>query len=107
MGLSAAQITEIRASYGADSSLPVRYLHAITNFLTGDLGYSVQAGVPVSQQLETNLPTTAELSALGFLGAVLLAGAVAFGASLTCSRMKATVNAAHSTRTAWPTRPTT
>ena len=70
MGLSAAQITEIRASYGADSSLPVRYLHAITNFLTGDLGYSVQAGVPVSQQLETNLPTTAELSALGFLGAV-------------------------------------
>jgi peptide/nickel transport system permease protein len=83
MGLSAAQIAEIRASYGADSTLPVRYLHAITNFLSGDLGYSVQAGVPVSEQLVTNLPTTIQLSTLGFLGAVILATAIAFAASLT------------------------
>ena len=94
MGLSASQIAEIRASYGADSSLPVRYLHAIGNFLSGDLGYSVQAGVPVSEQLATNLPTTIQLSVLGFLGAVLLAAGIAFAASLTpVRRLRAALQA--------------
>jgi peptide/nickel transport system permease protein len=56
LGLSAQQIAEIRASYGADSPVWQQYLHAIGNFLIGDLGYSVQAGVPVAEQLATSLP---------------------------------------------------
>lgn len=83
MGLSAAQIAEIRASYGVDLPLPVQYLHAIGNFLQGDLGYSVQAGVKVSEQLLTNLPTTLWLSGFGFAAAAALGIGIAFAASLS------------------------
>jgi peptide/nickel transport system permease protein len=83
MGLSAEQIATIRASYGADSGVLVRYVHAIVNFLTGNLGYSVQAGVPVSEQLTTNLPVTLWLSGFGFVTAVAIAVLLAFAASLT------------------------
>ena len=83
MGLSAEQIATIRASYGADSGVLVRYVHAIVNFLTGNLGYSVQAGVPVSEQLTTNLPVTLWLSGFGFVTAVAIAVLLAFAASMT------------------------
>jgi peptide/nickel transport system permease protein len=83
MGLTPAQIADIRASYAVDSPIPVQYLHAIRNFLSGDLGYSVQAGVPVSEQLLTNLPATLRLASLGFLLAIVLATVIAFAASLT------------------------
>ncbi len=83
MGLSADQIATIRASYGADSGVLVRYVHAIVNFLTGNLGYSVQAGVPVSEQLTTNLPVTLWLSGFGFVTAVAIAVLLAFAASMT------------------------
>ncbi|HAI04394.1 MAG TPA: peptide ABC transporter permease, partial [Pantoea sp.] len=43
----------------------------------GDLGYSVQAGVPVSQLLVANLPGTLRLALCGFLLATLLAFALA------------------------------
>jgi peptide/nickel transport system permease protein len=85
MGLNAAQIATIRASYAADSPWLVQYVHSLGNFLTGNMGYSVQAGVPVSEQLLTNLPPTIWLATLGFAAAVLLAVALAFAASLTPS----------------------
>ena len=77
MGLSADQIAEIRAAYGADLPLWERYLRTVANFLTGNFGYSIQAGVPVSQQLATNLPPTLLLASLGFLAAVVLTIALA------------------------------
>ena len=86
MGLSPQQIAEIRASYAADRPVLVQYVHAIGNFLSGDLGYSVQAGVPVSEQLMTNLPPTLWLSGLGFLAAVVLAAVIAFASSLVPMR---------------------
>ena len=60
LGLSADQIAEIRASVrrrraAAGSSICT----TVGNFLTGNFGYSIQAGVPVSQQLAANLPPTA------------------------------------------------
>jgi peptide/nickel transport system permease protein len=82
MGLSPQQIAEIRASYAVDRPVLVQYVHAIGNFLSGDLGYSVQAGVPVSEQLLTNLPPTLWLAGLGFLAASALAAAIAFASSL-------------------------
>ena len=76
-GLSAEQIAEIRAAYDADGSVLLQYVHTIGNFLTGDFGYSLQAGVAVSTQLAANLPSTIRLSGLAFVAAALLAVIIA------------------------------
>jgi peptide/nickel transport system permease protein len=83
LGLSPEQIAEIHASYGADTPLWSQYLHALGNFLTGDFGVSVQAGVPVRDSLAANLPATLTLASLGFLAAAALALAVAFLATVS------------------------
>ncbi|HTJ57447.1 MAG TPA: ABC transporter permease [Devosiaceae bacterium] len=83
MGLSPAQIAEIRASYGVDSPLPIQYLHTIGNFLTGDFGYSIEAGVPVRDQIAQSLPTTLRLAVLGFLAATFIAFGIGIAAHLT------------------------
>jgi peptide/nickel transport system permease protein len=82
MGLSPAQIAEIHASYGADQPILQQYLHTLGNFLTGQFGYSIQAGVPVSDSLAANLPPTLKLASLGFLAAALLAILLAFLSNL-------------------------
>ncbi|MDO1582623.1 ABC transporter permease [Rhizobium oryzicola] len=76
-GLSPEQIQAIREAYAVDGSLPTQYLRTLVNFLTGNFGYSIQAGVPVSAQLATNLPPTLTLASLGFVAAVTLAVTVA------------------------------
>lgn len=81
-GLSADQVAEIRAAYAVDSNVVVQYGHTLVNFLQGDFGYSLQAGVPVSAQLATNLPPTLKLAGLGFLAATLLAVLIAFLSSM-------------------------
>lgn len=81
-GLSADQIREIRQAYAIDSGVLVQYAHTFANFLRGDFGYSMQAGVPVSAQLATNLPPTLKLAALGFGAAVVLAVFIAFLSSM-------------------------
>ncbi|SQI43591.1 Glutathione transport system permease protein gsiC [Serratia plymuthica] len=53
------------------------------NVLRGDLGYSIQAGVPVTDLLATNLPATLQLAVLGFSLALLLALAIAFLSNLS------------------------
>lgn len=76
-GLSAEQIAEIRAAYDADGSVVLQYVHTIANFITGDFGYSLQAGVAVSAQLAANLPATIRLAGLAFAAAILLAVVIA------------------------------
>ncbi len=76
-GLNAVQIAEIRAAYDADGSVVLQYVHTIGNFLTGDFGYSLQAGVAVSAQLAANLPSTIRLAGLAFAAAALLAVIIA------------------------------
>jgi peptide/nickel transport system permease protein len=83
MGLGPKEIAEIRASYGADNPVWERYLHTLWNFLSGNFGYSMQAGVPVSQGLATSLPPTLRLATLGFAVALLLAVGLAFLSNLT------------------------
>jgi peptide/nickel transport system permease protein len=83
LGLSPEQIAQIRASYGVDGPLWQQYLHAIGNFLSGNLGYSVQEGVPVSEQLATSLPPTLRLATLGFALGAVIAVAIAFLSNLT------------------------
>lgn len=83
MGLGPQEIADIRAAYGADHPLWERYAHTLWNFLGGNFGYSMQAGVPVSQGLATNLPPTLRLATFGFAVALLLAVALAFVSNLT------------------------
>ena len=82
LGLSAGQIAEIRLAYGADAPIWSQYAHSIGNYLSGDFGISIQAGVPVSEQLRTNFPVTLRLASCGFALAVLLAIGIAFLSNL-------------------------
>lgn len=77
LGLSPGQIAEMRLAYGADNPLWQQYVHTLLAMLRGDFGYSVQAGVPVSEQLISNLPATLQLALLGFALATLIAFALA------------------------------
>ncbi|KHJ65065.1 peptide ABC transporter permease, partial [Pantoea rodasii] len=54
LGLSPDQIAEMRLAYGADNPLWQQYLHTFWAMLHGDFGYSVQAGVAVSDLLTSN-----------------------------------------------------
>ncbi|MEG3002422.1 MAG: ABC transporter permease [Comamonas sp.] len=82
LGLGPEQIADIQAAYGADQPVWRQYLHTLGQFLTGHFGYSLQAGVPVSQGLATNLPPTLRLAALGLAAALLLALGLALAASV-------------------------
>ncbi len=83
LGLSPKQIDEIRASYGVDEPLLLQYLHALGNVVTGNFGYSVQAGVPVTDLLAANVPSTIALASIGFWLSLLIAVAIAFLSSLS------------------------
>lgn len=83
MGMTPDDIAQIRAFYGSDDPLAVQYLRVAGAVLRGDLGYSVQSGLPVSAELATNLPPTLLLSALSLGVAVTFAGALAFAAVLS------------------------
>ncbi len=62
LGLSPAQIAEMRLAYGADSPLWRQYLHTLLAMLHGDFGYSLQAGLAVSSLIASNLPDTLSLA---------------------------------------------
>ncbi|BES86896.1 ABC transporter permease [Pectobacterium araliae] len=83
LGLSAEQIAQLRLSYGTDTPVFTQYLHAIAQILRGDLGLSIQAGVPVTELIAANLPPTLLLAVLGFIAAGLLAFTLAFLSTLT------------------------
>ncbi|WP_072927968.1 ABC transporter permease [Nissabacter archeti] len=86
LGLSPAQIAQMRLAYGADSPLWQQYLHTLWAMLHGDSGYSVQAGVPVSELIADNFPDTLRLALPGFALAVLLAALLAFVSNLVGGR---------------------
>jgi peptide/nickel transport system permease protein len=81
LGLSPQQLQEIRAAYGADRPLIVRYAESSLSFLRGDLGFSVQSGAAVSTLIITSLPPTLVLAGIGLLVAVVVAVAIAFTAT--------------------------
>ena len=83
MGLSADQIAELRVLYGADGPIWQQYLQTVGNFLTGNFGYSIQAGVPVLELLAANIAPTFELAVLGLIFACALAVAIAVVANLS------------------------
>jgi peptide/nickel transport system permease protein len=74
------RVAEIRAALGLDRPIPVQYLDWVTGALRGDLGTSLQRGIPVRRLLELSIPPTVELAAVAFPLAVIIGvplGAVA------------------------------
>lgn len=82
LGLSPEQIAEMRLAYGADSPLWRQYFHTLMAMLRGDFGYSLQAGLPVSALIASNLPETLSPALPAFALAVALAFALAFASRL-------------------------
>lgn len=73
MGLSPAQIEEIREAYGADDPLVYRYLGTLGGYVTGDLGTSLKSGASVGTLLAESIPSTLILALCGITAAVVLA----------------------------------
>lgn len=82
MGLSPEAVASIREFYGADAPVWHQYLFTLTSFVTGDFGHSINSGVPVLQEILTNLPATLWLAGLSFAAAIALALTIAFLATL-------------------------
>ena len=76
LGLSPEEIAHLREAYGADRPVLLQFFTTLGAFLTGDFGYSIATGTPVSELLTGALPGTAALAGTAFLVAVLLAGAI-------------------------------
>lgn len=81
LGLTAEQLAQVRAAYGADRPAMLQYLDTAASFFRGDLGYSVQSGAAVSVLLAEALPSTLMLAALALLAAVVLAVTIALTAT--------------------------
>ncbi|MET9218426.1 ABC transporter permease [Streptomyces sp. NPDC088197] len=80
-----AQTEALRHQYGLDQPLAEQYGTRLLHALHGDLGRSVQNGVPVTRLLSHDLPTTVQLAASALLLALVLGSAVALLASWTRS----------------------
>ncbi|MBM3645929.1 MAG: ABC transporter permease [Alphaproteobacteria bacterium] len=66
-------VAEIRAKLGLDKSLPEQFLVYVQDLLSGNLGTSLTTGQPVTADILTRLPASAELTLL----ALFLAAAIA------------------------------
>lgn len=80
LGLSLQEIQAIRDELGADEPLIVQYFAVLGGFLTGNFGYSIESGTPVSTLMADALPTTITLAAIAFVLALIVAGAIATAA---------------------------
>jgi peptide/nickel transport system permease protein len=66
-------IEQIRHKLGFDRSLPLQFVDYLRALSHGDLGNSLSTGQPVSQELLTRLPASAELTFLALFLAVSIA----------------------------------
>ncbi|MDJ0831917.1 MAG: ABC transporter permease [Gammaproteobacteria bacterium] len=66
-------IAEVRQALGLDRSLVEQFFIYVSNLLQGDLGLSLNTGLPVLEELLTRLPASLELTFTGLGLAVLIA----------------------------------
>lgn len=78
-GFSEQEIAEIIAAQGLDKPVLVQLWHALSGFVTGDLGMSMRSNRPVSTLIAEVLPSTLILAASGLAVALVLAMLVAYG----------------------------
>ena len=71
---SAQMVNQIRAQYGLNKPLPVRYVHYLISVAHGNLGNSIYyRGVPVTTKIMQRLPVTLLLMLSAFTFALVLA----------------------------------
>lgn len=73
MEASAEDYARARKHLGLDKPLPVQYAKYISQAVTGDLGTSIRAKIPVSQMIMERLPNSLRLAAFSITIALLLA----------------------------------
>jgi dipeptide transport system permease protein len=66
-------IEQIRVKLGLDKPLIVQFGHYVSDLARGQLGNSLGTGQPVSTEIRTRLPASAELTLLGLLLSVSIA----------------------------------
>jgi peptide/nickel transport system permease protein len=66
-------IEQIRVKLGLDKPLIVQFGHYVSDLARGELGNSLSTGQPVSTEIRTRLPASAELTLLGLLLSVSIA----------------------------------
>ena len=79
---SASAVAQERHTLGLDRPITVQFSHYLTGLLHGDLGTSYRTRRPVSTDLGSFVPATAELAAAGLLIAVVLGMVLAFATTL-------------------------
>lgn len=73
------QIQEIIDAQGLNDPIAVQLWHALSNFITGDLGLSMRSGRPVAVLIGEVLPSTLILASSALAVALVLAGLIAYG----------------------------
>ncbi|HXI18102.1 MAG TPA: ABC transporter permease, partial [Chloroflexota bacterium] len=66
-------ITRLTKLYGWDKPLPQQYLHWAGNFVTGDMGKSIQTQRPASEMIFERLPVTLMLTGASMVLSLLIA----------------------------------
>lgn len=79
-GLSEEDIARIVAFYGLDQPVIIQLALSLGRFLTGELGFSLQSNLPVTQLVGDALPSTLTLAVSALLIAIVFAVAIAYGA---------------------------
>ena len=82
LGLSQAEIEQIREQMGVDKPLIQQYFATLGGLFTGDLGYSVASGTPVFDLITDAAPHTFALAATSVGLAIVVALATAYVATL-------------------------
>ncbi|MCH7530184.1 MAG: ABC transporter permease [Gemmatimonadetes bacterium] len=70
-GLTPAAAAQLRANYGLDDPIPIRYVKWLGSMLTGDFGHSITYGQPTLDVVMDVLPNTLLLSACALFVAFL------------------------------------
>lgn len=68
-----AEIASIRAKYGLNQPMPVRFVNYVADVIRGDFGESLKYGVPVTTKIMQRLPATVLLLLSSFTFAIVTA----------------------------------
>lgn len=80
-----ATIAALRESYGYDRPILEQYVASLAGLFTGDLGFSLTAGQPVTDRIGAVIGSTLELAGLSVLLTIVLALGIATAGTLSSS----------------------
>lgn len=80
-----ATIAALRESYGYDRPILEQYVASLAGLFTGDFGFSLTAGQPVTDRIGDVIGSTIELAGLSVLLTIVLALGIATAATLSSS----------------------